>query len=136
MVLGHIPVGFGQTEITEVDGDPPIPDPDLLETHSVSGTLLVSMNLIGGDTLWDMQQLRASVGLSEYSDRFDAVGLGFARVGEFRDLSEIVKNEPEARHQADWEFNVVTSHAGDLFSIESATITNEGSGHSDIITET
>lgn len=126
MVLGITHSGFGDVELEDLPGDPPIPEPTMLETSRVQGTLFVSMNLLKGDTLLDMAKLRASVNLTSNSELFKKAGLGFARVGDIRDLSEIVQNEPEPRHQADWEFNIQTELTDEIFSIESVLITGNG----------
>ena len=133
IVFSVFPIGFHETIISDIDGDPAIPDPNITETSRTNSTLILSMNLLGGlDTREDMGKLRASMGLSRWHDLLWEAGIGFSRVSEFRDLSDIVKNETEPRHQADWEFIAREEFADEISSIEQVSITNTGNG--DVIT--
>lgn len=128
MLLSSTPSGHHEVAISNIEPVPDVPAPDITETSSTRHVLGISMNLLGGsDTLGDMQQLRASLGLSKYREMLwlEGQGIGFSRVSDFRDLSDIVKHEPEPRHQADWEFLAAHSISADLSSIAQVEITNE-----------
>lgn len=139
MVLGATPIGHLESlteDIPVADGDPPIPipEPNVRERALTNYVLSISMNLLGGnDTLGDMNMLRESMGLSSWHDPLYAAGLAFSRVSIFRDLSELVKHEPEPRHQADWEFLARGELTADIPSIEQVEIVNAGNGSSFIV---
>lgn len=138
MLLSSLPSGRHEVVISDIEGDPAVPLPNIRETSSTRHVLGISMNLVGGgDTLEDMQDLRASLGLSRWRELLwlEGAGIGFSKVSEFRDLSDIVKNEPEPRHQADWEFLAGRSISQDLSSIEQVTITNEMAQGSSVTVE-
>lgn len=123
------PIGFSETTFEEIAGDPPIPGESMIESSKTNSVLLLSMNLLGGrDTREDMGRLRGSMGLSRWHDLLFVAGIGFSRVSDFRDLSDIVKSEPESRHQADWEFIAREEITDAIFSIEQVSIINAGTG--------
>ncbi len=127
--FGVTPIGFPETTFSDIDGDPPIPEENVTESSKTNSVLLLSMNLLGGrDTREDMGRLRGSMGLSKWHDPLWVAGIGFSRVSDFRDLSDIVKNEPESRHQADWEFIAREEITAGTFSIEQIDIINAGTG--------
>ncbi len=131
ITFGVTPIGHHETTFEDIDPPPAIPDPDVIESSKTNQVLLLSMNLLGGrDTREDMGRLRGSMGLSRWHDLLWVAGLGFSRVSDFRDLSDIVLNEPESRHQADWEFIAREEITDDIPSIEKVTITNAGTGSS------
>jgi hypothetical protein len=137
MMVTGIPVGRHETIVSPMVDDDGVPLPvepkveDMQEVATVFSQLMVSMNLIGGDgSREDMTRLRASLGTTKWRDHLAAGGLAFASVSPDRDLSDIVKNEPEPRIQADWFFNIATSYSEALFSIEEITITNQIRGSS------
>lgn len=133
IVFSVFPIGFHETIVEDIAGSPAIPLPNITETSRTNSMLILSMNLLGGgDTREDMGKLRASMGLSRWHDLLWETGIGFSRVSEFRDLSDMVKHETESRHQADWEFIAREEFAGEISSIESVSITNTGNG--DVIT--
>ena len=133
MVLGGDAVGLPELVVEDIEGEPAAPADAIRHTSSVLDPLLISMNLVGGDTLADMRKLRGSLGVPEWTDRLYAAGLGFAAVSGFRDLTEIVKGDYEPRHQADWEFNQVTRYVAELPSIESVEIKNGATGGSVLV---
>ncbi len=125
MVLIFIPLGQHATEYTEKAGPPVIPAPNLTEKVSMFVEVFVSMNLIMGDPAADMRSLRTSLGLLQWQEELDKGGLGFSRLLGPRDLTEIVKEDWEARVQADWFFYTTDELSADAFSIESIDITNK-----------
>jgi len=131
MLVGSRPNGRHATTLEAIDGSPAIPNPNLRETSCTGLTLLISMNMVGGDsTLEDMDSLRASLGLSTWRESLWAAGLGFVRMSDVRDLTEIVKNAPEPRAQADWEFHAVREISDEIHSIEQVPFINAGRGSS------
>lgn len=129
ITFGVTPLGFHETTFSDIDGDPPIPEVNVTESSKTNSMLLLSMNLLGGrDTREDMGRLRGSMGVSRWHDLLFVAGIGFSRVSNFRDLSDIVKSEPESRHQADWEFITREEFTDDIFSIEQVDIINADTG--------
>lgn len=141
MLLSSLPRGRHDVTLEVVPPPEPIdpedplgPDPDLTERVTTASELFVSMNMVQGpDTHEAMRRMRASLGATRWRDELKTGGMKFASVGEARDLSEIVKGDPEERHQADWIFNVADEYLSELYSIQQITIINTGRDSSVVV---
>ncbi len=126
MLVGTSPVGEVESLTTSNPGPKEEGVEDMADTGAALSDLRISMNLCkGANTREDMERLRASMGTSTWIEHLAAAGLGFASVGDSRDLSDIVKEQPEPRTQADWLFHTVHTFTAALFSIEQITINDE-----------
>ena len=126
MVLSTHTQGHHFSTITELPGPPAIPAVNIKQSASFLNRLLISMNVVGGDTYSDMLELRGSIGIQTHRDTLWNGGLGFGTMSEVRDLTEVVKEDYEQRHQADWMFHAISDISLDISSIEDVVITNAG----------
>lgn len=124
VVLQADTIGWPETEVELIAGDPVAPLPNLTEKSTTLNELWVSMNFMAGDPSRDFKQLRASLGLTKWKHALQHGGLGFSRMVGPRDLSEIVKDDWMARQQADLYFYMNTEITADTNTIETIVITN------------
>lgn len=124
MVISKHTMGTPEVEHVVLDPDPGIPETNLVDTATSFNEFFVSMNLVEGDPSADFATLRTSLGLQHWRDVLARGGLGYSRMVGPRDLSEIVKDDWQARQQADLVFHGSTEFTAPNYSIESVEITN------------